>query len=181
MAGWAALMFSVMVKYVSASVALLVAARVVAMEPTGRRRAARAALLLLAAAALLAAFYAPFWRGVAGFRATIDLVLKGRAIRSARAAQGAGPSMLIAYGVLLAAAAFLAWRGSWSWVLALSAALSLLFVLVFPWMLPWYFIPAIALAAGAPRTATNHAVLITSCAAGLLTMLAYAKLVPIAP
>jgi len=181
MAGWTALLLSVMVKYVSGAVALLVAVRVVAAEPTWRRRTARAALLLLVGVALLAAFYAPFWRGTAGFKTVIDLVTRGRAIKGESGAHGAGPLVLIAYAALGATGAFLACRGPWSWVLDLSAALSLAFVLVFPWMLPWYFTPAIALAAGAARTPANRALLVTSCSAAALTMLAYVKLLPLGP
>jgi hypothetical protein len=91
----------------------------------------------------------------------------------------AGPWSVLAFGAIGLAAAVVAWRSRPSRVLELAAIVSLAFViLVFPWLFPWYLIPALVLLAAAPPTRTNRAVLLAITLLAIVLMLPFTTLVP---
>jgi hypothetical protein len=181
-AGFALVVASVAVKYVTVPLALLMAVKAVAEAARGRRLAT--ALGLVGAAALVgAALYGPFWRGGAAlFATTAAVILRGRALEQGQELAPADtPALaLVVFGLVLAAATFLAARAARPRVLELSAGLISLFVLsALRWKMPWYLTTALALALVAAPSVAGRSVRLVTFFLCLLAMLLYGAVVPL--
>jgi hypothetical protein len=172
-AGLVLLLLSFTTKYLTGVVVLLFAVQVVARAPDRGRTAARLAAV---AAVVLIALYAPFWRGLAGFRTTLDLVLRARTDPAAAAPLRLLPLALFTLATILGAMA----ATRLPRIAELSAALVLLFLLVgFAWRLPWYFTTPLALCLPAPDTTPNRALRLIALWLGGVFMLLYCALLPV--
>jgi hypothetical protein len=173
------LVASTAVKYVTGVVLALSLAAAVFEARGARARAARAAGLgglVLVATALL---FAPFWRGGAGLRATADLLVDRAVVQPSSPGPGLPLPALLGFATLVAVALVTAARFGWPVVATLSSGLSLVFAgLVFSWQLPWYMLPAIALALAGPRTRASRVVLGAAMLVGMGLMLLYGHIVP---
>jgi hypothetical protein len=159
------------VKTVTASLALMFAARFVLEAPSFRARVLRLAGLAALAAVLLLLLWAPYWRGTAVFDTSRSLLTTRAADRVVNGVRTAS------FVVLVLASAVAASRGSMGLVLNLASVIGLVFVLfVFPWQFAWYMIPSLAFAAAAPRTRPNVVLLAAVAVAGLLFTLRYVPL-----
>jgi hypothetical protein len=172
-AGLVLLLLSFTTKYLSGVLVLLFAIQVVARAPDRHRAAARLAAV---AAAVLVALYAPFWRGLAGFGTTLDLVLRARTDPHVTAPLRILPLALFTLATVLAAMA----AARLPRITELAAALVLLFLLVaFAWRLPWYFTTPLALANLGPTTTPNRALRLIALWLGAVFMLLYCALLPV--
>jgi hypothetical protein len=87
-------------------------------------------------------------------------------------------NLLLFTGVAILAA-IVVWRSHPSRVLEMSAAVSLAFVIfVFPWLFPWYLVPALTMLAVGPPTRTNRALLVSTTLLAAILMVRWAVLVP---
>jgi hypothetical protein len=157
-AATAALTLSMLVKFVTGALLLLLLWRELVRPQAGTRRLALVAKVAAVALAVTFALYAHFGLTPAswGAGATRDLLLRGRGVIG-----GEAPALFAARALLFAGAValtlWLAWRSRPPIELELGAALSLLFVLVvFEWRFAWYFIPAATLAVVARPSALRR-------------------------
>lgn len=170
-----ALVAAAATKYLILPLLPLFVAHSVAAAPPGQRLGR---LLRIAAAAAGAAIvlYAPFWAGAATFGEALDHLVRGRALDQTAPAP-ASPVHLIALAIFAAGAlagTVAAARGPLCRVSELAALLITAFVvLVYPWKVPWYFIPGLALTVAGPRTRTNRALLASSLLLATLATLVY--------
>jgi hypothetical protein len=180
---WAAivaLLLSADVKVVTASIALFVAARFVFKAEGARGRARRAAGVLAVGVLVVVALWAPFWQGSATFATSRALMTQGNGVRPGESGQGISVASLALFGVVVAACAVFAARGSLSRALNLSAAVGLLFLIwIFPWAYSWYAIPSLAFALAAPRSRANTFLLLLALVYGITSMEPYVRLHPV--
>lgn len=165
-AGFASLVLSCAVKYVTGIVLLLQVARTLGQQPTRRAAVALAGRFALVGAALAVALYAPFWEGARGFAGVIDLALFD-----------AGIAYKVAvFGLFAVGSAVVAAKGPAGRVLELSAITMIGFVfVVFRWFFPWYVIPALTLVlAGTGEQPRSPAA--SALAAAALCLAAFAML-----
>ena len=86
--------------------------------------------------------------------------------------------MAFSVAVALIATAVVARKGRPA-VLEMGATVSLAFVaFIFPWVFPWYLLPAAALLAPGPVTRTNGSLVVIVTAASMFLMAFWAVLVP---
>jgi hypothetical protein len=176
-AGFALLVASAHVKWITAALAALVAVARVRDAAGARRRVREAAILATLAAAITAALYAPFWAGLHGMTATSRLLGATRTDVS-RAGTISSVNLVLFGAVVLVAVAVVGRRGR-PLVLDMAAVASLGFVtFVFPWVFPWYMLPTVALLAVGPPTRLNTGLLIVAGAASMLLMAFWAVLQP---
>jgi hypothetical protein len=179
--GFALLLASAAVKYVTGVLVLLAAVKMVS-EAEPRRRLGLVARLLGVSALVAVGLYAPFWGGGAVFDQAVEVIVKGSSLdRASYAAPPATPVLaLIIFAVALGAAIPLAWRLARPYVLDLSAAVVSLFVLlVLYWTMPWYFITAIAMTVAGGPSRSNRPLILVALFLGLLSMLRYCTLVSV--
>jgi hypothetical protein len=179
--GFATLLASAAVKYLTGVLALLAAVKMVAEAKPGKRLGT-AGLLVGVSILVAIALYAPFWGGGAVFDGAINLIVRGRALERARS--GAPPETpvvgLILFSVALIATLPAAARLARPYLLDLAAGLVTLFVLaVMWWRMPWYFVTAIALTVAGGPTRSNGALKLLALTLGVLSLLLYCALVPI--
>ena len=178
--GFAALIASAAVKYITGVLALLVAVKMVAEAPPGARLKTAGGLLgvsLLVGIAL----YAPFSGGGAVFDAAINLVVMGSSLDRSRYGEPPATPVagLIVFAVALVVAVPLAARLARPYLLDLTAALVSLFVLlVLWWKMPWYFVTAMALTIPGGPTRSIRALRLLALLLGLLSTFLYCTLVP---
>jgi hypothetical protein len=176
-AGTAALTLSMLVKLVTGIVPLLLLSRSLAQAAGWRHRLALLATVVGVAGMMTLLLYAPFdfdprgW----GITASRKLVIEGQGLVG-----GARPAIEVRFflfGALGAAALVVAIRARASYVMELSATLSLVFVLlVFDWIFCWYFIPAMVLAIAAPPSRTREKLRFGALALAGSSSLVYALL-----
>jgi alpha-1,6-mannosyltransferase len=195
--GLTALLLSVMVKYLTALLAVFFVMHCLARAGSWRQRATLAGRMAAVSSLVVGALYLPFWAGPstlerlgtvgAPFKSFVRYLLRewlakmlavGDDISVARAA--AEPyvawGLYLGFGLLvLALAMAVAARGSgWLRVLNVWGVASLAFVmLVYGWNLPWYLIPTLATAGVAVQTRASMRLLGMTHTLGLLLMLLY--------
>ncbi|MBI4822492.1 MAG: hypothetical protein HY791_39900 [Deltaproteobacteria bacterium] len=180
LSGHFAIMGSIAVKYITASVAVLALVRHLADLKTGGARAKLLIQLALFATAAAAVLFAGLWGGTDTFSGVTSAVVDGQLIQSSGARAGARPFALIGFAVAVVAATLAMVKLDWSWIYTLSAGLCLSFVVfVFHWKFPWYFIPAMTLALAGPPTRPNRVIFLTALSLGALSSFFYALLIPI--
>jgi len=177
--GFAALLASAAVKYITGVLALLVAVKMLAEAPS-RGRLGTAGRLIGVAFLVAIGLYAPFWGGGAVFDPAINLIVRGSSLDRAR--HGAPPETpvigLVIFAIALLAAIPAAARLARPYLLDLTAGLVSLFVLlVLWWRMPWYFVTAIALTAAGGPTRSIRAVKLFALLLGMLSMFLYCALV----
>ena len=201
--GLAALLLSVMVKYLTALLVVFFVLHCLARARSWRQRAALAGRMAAVSFLVVGALYLPFWAGPATLErlGTVGapfksfprfwlrewlakLLASGGDIGLARAA--AEPyiewGLYLGFGLLmLALVPTVAARGSgWLRVLNVWGVASLVFVtLVYGWNLPWYLIPTLATAGVAVQTLASVRLLGVTHALGLGLMLVYTILLAI--
>jgi hypothetical protein len=170
-----ALTLSLLVKFITAALLLLLLVRALQRPAPGTRRLRLAVKVLASAVGLTFLLYAHFgWTPATwGAGAARDLLLRGRGVIG-----GDAPSLLGVRALVFAAACGLAlWLGGRSRrsvELELGAVLSLLFILlVFDWRFAWYFVPAATLAAAAPASPLRRPLRLVALGLALGWSLAY--------
>jgi alpha-1,6-mannosyltransferase len=177
--GFAVTAISAHVKWVTAALAALMAVAQVRERDDLGARARELGRLVGVAALATAALYAPFWAGRGTLGSTRQLLGGAPGVRSGMAGAPLHLWGGLAFAAVAIGAAAVVWRAGSPRVLEMAAAVSLAFVIfVFPWLFPWYLIPALALLAVGPPTRTNRALLAATLALALLLMLRWAMLVP---
>jgi hypothetical protein len=175
--GFALLVCSVHVKWVTA--ALLGLALIAHLRDLdGVRARARALVKLTAiAAALTIVLYAPFWAG-ADSMAAVRRLLSASPNASAPSTERL-VNALAFVALVIVAAAVVARRGH-RFMLDMAALVSAGFVLfVFPWIFPWYLLPAVTLTAVGPLSRTNGCLLVGVTACSVYLMQLWAVLLPL--
>ena len=178
--GFALLVGSVHVKWVTGGLLGLVAIARLREIEGGRARARELAKLAAIVVGITVAVYVPFWTGLASITAPTRLLGGGHAVPGPRAAY------LIAFLVVVAISAVVVVRSGRRHYLEMAAVVCLAFVaFVFPFTLPWYLLPSIVLLAAGQAirapTRPNLALSIITTALALLLMLGWAYIVPIEP
>jgi hypothetical protein len=179
-AGFAVLLLSAMIKYVTGVAAVLLAVQAIFAERGAAQRALMSARLAGVAVVLLAILYGPFWAGLHTFSAVANLATHGSSYQYSQTPGGIErPVALAIFLGLFVAAAVMAARLPRVRLVELSAALitfAMVFVMV--WKVPWYFVAGLALSLAAPPTATNRLLRLVTLFLGILAMLAYGALWP---
>jgi hypothetical protein len=177
--GFALLVASIHVKWITAGLAgLVVLARLRDLDGAGARLRA---LLTYAAitAGLTIALYLPFWAGSGSVGSILRLLLAGR---GASGPTAASPAALVPFAVVIVVAIAVVARTGRRWLLEMAAAVSLAFVtFMFPWVFPWYLLPAAALLAVGPRSRLNGGLTIVVTGASMFVMAFWAILIPRTP
>lgn len=170
---------SVLVKWVTGVLFVLLLAYLVRSAPPERR--GRALARLLGPALLLALLlYSPFLLGLGSAGGALGLLLRGREYLGAPPSGLPSWPMQVAFAVALAVLIPWASRGGIARAVAVSSALMLGYVmLVFPWSYPWYFVPAMLLALVLPGGRPASALRLVAVSLGAGMMVHYARLVPI--
>jgi hypothetical protein len=180
-AGFALLVVSAAVKYMTGLFAILAAIHTVFAAERGRRLAVAGKLLLVSAAVLLV-IYAPFLRGGAVFSTAVEVILRGRSLAEELQSAPADPPVvpLALFALLFLGALVIASRGQRTHVFELTAVLVTFFVLfALRWRMPWYFITGCTLALVASPTPTNRALRVVTLFLAFLAMLLYCAVVPL--
>jgi hypothetical protein len=174
-AGFALVVASAHVKWITAGLAgLVVVAQLRELEGT-RARARTFARLAAIAVAVTVAVYAPFGTGLGSLAALRRLMSDGR---SATAGGGMTAAALIPFAGAVALAVVVVARTGRRWLLELSAFVSLAFVtFMFPWVLPWYLLPAAALLAVGPLSRLNGGLTVVVTGASIFVMAFWAVLI----
>jgi hypothetical protein len=177
--GFAIAILSVHVKWVTAAlVAMMTIERIRDRVDLGSR-AREAAKLMGIAVITTAVLYAPFWASSLSLGSTGQLMGGLQGSRSGMAGVRVSPWSLLSFVALAMIAGTVTWRGGRALVLQMAAVVSLAFViLVFPWLFPWYLVPALALLAVGPPTLTNRALLAATTLVAAILMLRWAMLIP---
>jgi hypothetical protein len=174
------LVVSTLTKWVTGALLLLAVVREVRAARPGRRLPTL--LGLAGSGALLAAIlYVPFARGLATFGGIHDILVRGAdAMGSGGQAWPPEWVRLSAFAALtLVAAGFAAPDGAR--LVATATALILVFILIIsPWLLPWYFMTPIVLAAVLPAGTNRLLLRISSVGLAAGFMLYYRELIPFA-
>jgi hypothetical protein len=177
--GFALLVASIHVKWITAGLAGLV---VIAHlhELDGARARARALLTFAAiAAGLTIALYLPFWAGSGSVSSIRRLLLAGR---GASGPTAASPAALVPFAAVVVVAIAVVARTGRRWLLEMAAAVSLAFVtFMFPWVFPWYLLPAAALLAVGPLSRLNGGLTVVVTGASMFVMAFWAILIPGTP
>ncbi|MBN2575337.1 MAG: hypothetical protein JXP73_12300 [Deltaproteobacteria bacterium] len=177
--GTAMLVVSVLTKWVTGLLLALVLLREARGAAPGRRGRT---LLRLAGVALLTAgcCYAPFATGLFARGGVHELAIHGGApLGNPTRSWLPEWVVVLAFAALVAAVARPAVRGGWPRLLAATALLMLVFiVVVVPWLFPWYLIAPLVLAAVLPRSPRGFAMRLLCFGLGAVLMLHYARLVP---
>src|SRR5207248_10339961 len=166
--GLAALVLSVLVKYLTALLLLFYVLHCLGRQASWQRAVALAAKMGAVAALIVLGFFLPFWTGPeslgrlfevgAPFKSLVRIVLRewvagllanGSDLAAARAAAEpyVAGGLHLAFGVLalLLAMATLARLGDWRRLLGLWGVASLVYVaLVYGWNEPWFLVPTLA-------------------------------------
>jgi hypothetical protein len=173
--GFALVVASAHVKWITAALAgLVVVARLRELDGT-RARARALGQFAAIAAAITAAVYAPFWAGLGSIGALRRLMIEGRGISGGG---GLTPAALLPFAAVVALAIVVVARTGRRWLLELSAVVSLGFVtFMFPWVLPWYLLPAAALLAVGPVSRLNGGLTIVVTGASMFVMAFWAVLI----
>jgi len=179
---WAAivaLLLSADVKTVTAAVALLFAAWFIFQAEGARARARRAMGVLGIVVAVLLPLWLPFWAGASTFTTSRAILAKGPELRVRSPEHGVRVLRLALFGALIVACALSAARNSISHLLNLAALVGVVFLIwIFPWSLPWYALPPLALAVAARRSPANTLLLLVILGYGILYMQLYVVLRP---
>jgi hypothetical protein len=173
--GFLLLVASVHVKWITAALAGLIAVAHLRELPGARARVVAAIKLVSAGAAATVVLYLPFWEGGSTFGATLRLMVEGRTDPGAPAIP---PSHHLVFAVVTLIALAVVVRHGHRFLLEMAAIVSLTFVtFLFPWVYPWYLIPAGALlAAGAPSR-LNVALLVIATATSIQFVARWAQLI----
>jgi hypothetical protein len=177
--GFAFLLLSAAVKYLTGVLALLAAVKMVIEAPAGRRLV-RAAQLLGVFLLIALVLYGPFWGGGAVFDQLIDGIRRGSSLDRARWTQPPDTPVagliILALGVVASMA--LATRLARPYVLELSAAIvSFVVLVVLFWKMPWNFVTAIGLTVAGGPSRSIRASRLLFVGIGLFSMLLYCALV----
>ena len=177
--GFAIAVLSVHVKWVTAAlVALLIVEQIRDRDDLGSRARELAKLVGIAVLATVA-LYAPFWADSPTLGSTGQLITGLQSSRSGRSGAPVRVWNLLAFAVLAILAAAVTWRGGRRVVLEMAAIVILAFViLVFPWLYPWYLVPALVLLAVGPPSLVNRAYLVAATVLAVVLMLRWATLIP---
>jgi hypothetical protein len=175
--GFIVLMLSIHVKWVTAALAGLVVIAHVRDIAGVRARALALAKLAAIAAVVTAGLYAPFWTGWTSIRATWWLLV------GSRSDVGKAGAVSLVHVALFAAVAVVAGtvvaRRGQAVVLEMAAMVCLGFAtFIFPWVFPWYVLPAAALLAVGPVNRLNGSLTIIVTAASMFLMAFWAVMVP---
>jgi hypothetical protein len=201
--GLAALVLSVLVKYLSVLLLVFFVVRCLRAEPSWRRSAGLAARMAGVAGLLAVGLFLPFWAGPEGFErlATVGapfqalprvllrewlvgLLANGRSLGEARAAAEpyviAGLHISFAALVVFLAGSTMMRKPDWPRVLNLWGLTSLVYVaVVYGWNLPWLLVPTLTTACVALQTRMSTRLLALAHGLGVLLMLPYALLVAV--
>jgi hypothetical protein len=172
--GFALIVASVHVKWVTAMLAGLIALAWLRESKGWRARSGELARLSLIAVGLTVVLYLPFWLGT-------DIVTTTRRILVARDAdRQIHLARFIPFGVTILSAIGVVARFGQRYLPEMAALACLAFVLfVFPWWLPWYLIPTLTLLAVGPFGRLNRALLSSTTLLAMFLMTMYwAVLVP---
>jgi hypothetical protein len=176
--GFVLLLASIHVKWITAALAGLVALAVLRDIDGARPRARAAARLLALAVGVTAALYAPFWAGLRSVSATRRLMLEAARSDASKAGVVSAINVVLFAAVVVIAVGVVARQGR-RVVLEMSAMVCLAFVtFMFPWVFPWYLLPAAALLAIGPLTRLNGSLGIIVTAASMFLMAFWAVIVP---
>jgi hypothetical protein len=201
--GLAALLLSVMVKYLTALLVLFYVVRCLTRESSRRRMAALAMRMAAVTAPLVGVLYLPFWAGpsslerlvtvgspfkaparvllrdgLAGLLANLAGVADAQAL--AQTCVIVGLHLGFAGLLLFLVRAALAGRTDWPRVLELWGVASLVYMgVVYGWNLPWFLVPALATTCIALRTRMSFRLLAVTHGLGLFWMLPYAMLIKV--
>jgi hypothetical protein len=170
--GFALIIASVHVKWVTAPLAAFVAIAWLGEIKGVRARAREVGTLLLVAVALTVAIYLPFWAS-GGIVSTTKRML---ALGSAHGETNAARLLFLA---TMAISVVVVARSGSQHVLEMAALACLAFVLfVFPWWLPWYLVAPFTLLAVGPFARLNTTLFALTTLFSLLLMANWALLVP---
>jgi MYXO-CTERM domain-containing protein len=153
----AALTLSVLVKFVTAALPLLLLASELARPAPGTRRARLLATVLGVSTALALALYLPFGVGPShwGLGASQSLIAQGHALTGGPAPELVGLRLAV-FGLAVVAALVITVRWPVASDVELAAVLSLLFVaVVFQWRFCWYLVPGATLVSVAAPSPTR--------------------------
>jgi hypothetical protein len=162
---WAflALLLSADVKQVTAALLALLALHFIFALPDWRGRGRRALQLLLLALAVEGTLWQPLWAGQRTFTGSHEILFDlARRQEGPLVAPVSWASLGLFLGLVLLAAGA-ATRSRVERIIDMAAILMLLFAMnVFPWKLPWYLIPALAVSAVNYRSWPSRLVLVTA-------------------
>jgi alpha-1,6-mannosyltransferase len=176
-AGFLLLLASVHVKWITAALAGLVVLAQLRDIDGARARARQLGKLFAIAVAVTLVLYAPFWTGLGSITAARRLMVEPRTDVSKAGAISLANIILFAVVAVVATGVVI--RRGRRVVLEMAAVVSLGFVtFMFPWVFPWYLLPAAALLAVGPPTRLNASLLIIVTAASMFLMAFWAVLVP---
>ncbi|HMF39665.1 MAG TPA: polyprenol phosphomannose-dependent alpha 1,6 mannosyltransferase MptB [Polyangia bacterium] len=171
------LVVSIHVKWITAALAGLVVIAHVRDIAGARARGLALAKFAAIAVAVTAAVYLPFWTGWRSLSATWGILSASHPEISKAGAVSVVNVILFAATAVIAAAV-VARRGR-PVVLEMAAVVSLAFVtFIFPWIFPWYLLPAAGLLAVGPIRRLNGSLLVITTAASMFLMAFWAVLVP---
>ena len=201
--GLAALLLSMMVKYLTALLVLFYVVHCLANQTSRQRMLSLAAQMVGAGALLVGLLYLPFWAGPASLDRLITvgapfksfvrvflgerltgLLASGDNLASARATAESlvilGLHLVFSVFVVVLVRASVTRPSSWPRVLTLWGAASLVYVcVIYGWNLPWLIIPTLTTACVVLQTRWQLRLLSLSHALGCLLMLPYALLIKI--
>ena len=164
---WAflALVLSADVKQVTAALGALLAVHFIFSLRDWRGRGKRALQLVALAVVVEGTLWWPFWAGRRTFSGSHELLFDlAQQQQSSQVPPATWVSIGIFLGLVLLAAA-LATRSRIERIVDLAGILMLVFAFsIFPWKLPWYLIPALALSAVNHRSWPSRLVLVTAIA-----------------
>jgi hypothetical protein len=156
--GFLLLVASAHVKWITAALAGLVAVAHLRDIQGARARATAAIKLIAVAAGATTVLYLPFWAGADTFAASLRLMLEGR---TGAGAPATPPSHFVVFAVVALVAVGVVARHGHRFAVEMAATVSLAFVtFLFPWIYPWYLIPAGALLAAGAQYRLNVALLV---------------------
>jgi hypothetical protein len=199
--GLAALVLSVLVKYLSAILLVFFVVRCLAIQTTRRSAAALAARMGAVAALLTIVFFLPFWAGPQGFerlvnvgspfKTAVRIVLRGW-VTNLLANGGDGgqvralAELYIIVGLHLAFAALmlllirtiLIRKPGWPRLIELWGMASLVYlIVVYGWNLPWFLVIPLATTCAVLQSRLSYRLLAACHGFGLALMLPYAMLI----
>jgi hypothetical protein len=151
------------VKQVTAALGALLALHFIFSLSDWRGRGRRALQLMALAVAVEGTLWPPFWAGRGTFSGSHEILFElARAQQSPLVPPVTGVSIGLFLGLVLLAAA-LATRSRIERIIDLAATLMLVFAMsIFPWKLPWYLIPSLAVSAVNYRSFPSRLILVTA-------------------
>ena len=173
--GFLLLVASAHIKWITAALAGLVVVAHLRDIDGARARVLQALKLIGIGAVATAVLYLPFWAGGDTFAATRRLMVESQ---TGGGAPATPPSYFAVFAAVVAVAFGVVARYGQRFVLEMAAAVSLAFVtFLFPWLFPWYLIPAGALLAAGPRSRLNVCLLVSLTAISIVVVSLWARLI----